>query len=186
MDKFEIKTKIEQEFEELSENFVINIAIDQLVYNETYIVLLEHLMQKLKLKGLFISLTKPYETIYNELKQNNLDADSISYIDAVSKETGKFQNKEKVLYLDNPSSITELLFIVKSMCQEGEIKFILLNSLNTLWLYNDIKEVEKFIRSMINHARKCNVSVILTTPKEQSEEDALASITQFCDKEIQI
>ena len=58
MDKFEIKAKIEKEFEDLSENFVINLAVDQLVYNKAHIVMLEHLMQKLKLKGLIICLTK--------------------------------------------------------------------------------------------------------------------------------
>ena len=186
MDKFEIKSKIEKEFEDLSEHFVVNFAVDQLIYNQSYIIILDHLMKKLQLQGLFISLTKPYETIYNELKKNNIDADAISYVDAVSKETGKFQDKEKVVYLEDPSSITELLFLIKTICKEGKIKFIFLNSLDTLWLYNDAKEVEKFICSFVNTARKSNVSVILTSPKEENKKDMLASITQFCDKEIEL
>ena len=53
-------------------------------------------------------------------------------------------------------------------------------------LYNDIKTVEKFAHDLINKARKSNVSVLIMTPKEKSEEDVLATITAFCDKEIEL
>lgn len=185
MYKNEIEAKIEQEFKDLPENFVVNLVVDQHVYNQVPMVIVGHIMKKMQLKqGLYVSLTKPYEVIYDELNQNNLNADALYYIDLISKETGKVQTKDKVLYLEDPSSITELLLVIKTICGEGKIKFIFLNSLDTLWLYNGAKAVEKFIRSLIIHARKSNVSVILTSPKEENKEDMLASITQFCDKEI--
>lgn len=186
MDKFEIKTKIEQEFKDLPENFVVILSVDLHIYNQTYLVLLEYLIKKLQLKGLYVALNKPYETIRKELNKNNLDVNAIFYIDAVSKETGKFPSIDKVLYLEDPSSLTELLFLIRAICNEGKIKFIFINSLDTLLLYNDIKEVEKFTRSLVNQARKSNISVVIMSPKEKSEEDVLASVTQFCDKEIEL
>lgn len=186
MDKFEIKTKIEQEFKELPENFAVNLTVDQHIYNQTYLTLLEYFLKKLQLQGLYVTLNKPYETMREELKKINLDINKISCIDAVSKETGKYSNIDKVLYLEDPSSLTELLFLIKTVCDEGEIKFIFLNSLNTLFLYNNQESVEKFVRSFVNKARKSNISVVIMSPKEKSKEDITAEITQFCDKEIEL
>ena len=186
MDKFEIKTKIEREFKELPESFAVNFSVDQHIYNQAYLVILTHFMKKLKLEGLYVSLNKPYETIREELKQNNLDINAIYCIDCVSKGTGKFSSSDKCFCLESPSSIAELLALIKNLCDEGKIKFIFLNSLSTLLLYNDIKTVEKFAHDLINKARKSNVSVLIMTPKEKSEEDVLATITAFCDKEIEL
>lgn len=186
MNKFEIKNKIEQGFKDMGENFVVNFSIDQHIYNQIPLALLQYFMKKLKFQGLYISLNKPYETICKELKQNNLNNNRIYFIDGVSKETGKFSNLDNCFCLEDPSSLTELLLLTKTLCDEGKIKFILLNSLNTLLLYNDTKTVEKFIRSLINNARKLNISVIIMSPKEKSKEDILAEITQFCDKEIEL
>jgi len=186
MDKHEIKAKIEQEFKELSENFVVNFSIDHHIYNQVCLVLLEYWMKKLKLQGLCISLNKPYEVLHEELEKNNLDANSIYCIDGASKETGKFSNSERCFCLEDPSSLTELTLLINSLSNENKIKFIVLDSLNTLLLYNDTKEVEKFVHSLSNHARKSKISVAILSPKEKSKEDILAEITQFCDKEIEL
>ena len=186
MNRFEIKTKIEKEFKELPENFVVNFSVDQHIYNQTQLVLLEYLIKKLQLQGLFVSLNKPYETICEELKQNNLDANAIYCIDGVSKETGKFSNSEKCFCLENPSSLTEMSTLINALFNDKKIKFIVLDSLSTLLLYNDIKTVEKFAHSLVNNARKSNISVAIMSPKEKSEEDVLAIVTQFCDKEIEL
>ena len=85
-------------------------------------------MKKQKHQGLLISLNKPYETIYEELKESTLDENAIYCIDAVSKETGKFTNTEKCFCLDDPSSITELSLIINTLTKEGKINFIVLDS----------------------------------------------------------
>ena len=186
MGKFEIKAKIKQEFKELPENFVVNLTADQHIYNQAYLVILGHLMKKLQLQGLYVSLNKPYETICEELKQNKLDANAIYCIDGVSKEAGKFLNSDKCFCLEDPSSLTELSVLTNSLFNDKKIKFILLDSLSTLLLYNDTKAVEKFAHSLLNKARKSNISVVIMSPKEKSEEDILAVVTQFCDKEIEL
>ena len=186
MNKFEIKTKIEQEFKDLSENFAVTLSIDQHIYNKSYIALLEYLMKKLHLKGLYVSLNRTYEIICEELKKNKLNINAIYCIDCASKETGKFSNSEKCFCLDDPSSLTELSFLIRTLCDEKKIKFIVLNSLTTLLLYNDIEAVEKFVHSLVNKARKSNVSTAIMSPKEKSKEDVLADITQYCDKEIEL
>lgn len=186
MDKFEIKNKIEQECKDLPENFIVNVSINQHIYNEADLLLIECLIKKLQAPGLYVSLNKPYETILEELKQANLDANKIYFIDGVSKETGKFSNSDKCFCLEYPSSLTELSLLIKTLCDEGKIKFIVLDSLSTLLLYNGIKTVEKFTHSLITKARKLNASVVIMTPKEKSEEDVLAVITQFCDKQIDL
>ena len=186
MDKFKIKAKIEQEFKDLSENFIVTIVIDQHIFSQAHPAILEYLMKKLKLQGLYISLNKPYETIREELTNINLDADSIYCIDFVSKKTGKFSDSEKCFCLEDPSALTELSLMINTLSDEKKINFIVLDSLSTLLLYNDEKTVEKFAHEFLNKARKSKISVIITSTKEKSEEDALAIVTQFCDKEIEL
>lgn len=186
MDKSEIKTRIEEGYKYLSEPFVVNLSIDQHIYNQADILIIDCMIRKLGLQGLFISLNKPCETIRKELKQNNLQADKIYFIDGASKETGNFLDSDKCFCLEDPSSLIELSLLTKTLCEEKKIKYIILDSLSTLLLYNDTKAVEKFVHSLVNKARKTNVSVVLLSPKEKSKEDILAEITQFCDKEIEL
>ena len=186
MNKFELKTKIEQELKEFSENFIVNIVIDQHIFSQALPVILEYLMKKLQLQGLYISLNKPYETIREELTSINLDANAIYCIDFVSKKTGKFLDSDKCFCLDDPSALTELSLMINTLSDEKKINFIVLDSLSTLLLYNDEKTVEKFVHEFLNKARKSNISVVITSPKEKNEEDALAIVTQFCDKEIEL
>ena len=185
MNNIEIKTKIEQGFKDLPENPAVNLIIDQHIYNQANLVLLRLLIEKLQ-QGLYISLNKPYEALHQELRQSNLDPNLVYCIDAVSKETGKFSNSEKCFCLEDPSSLTELSVLTASLLNDKKIKFIILDSLSTLLLYNNINEAEKFLHDLINKARKSGASVIVSTPKEKSKDDLFAEITQFCDKEIEL
>src|SRR3989338_1691086 len=185
MSNAEIKAKIEQEFKDLPENFAVNLIIDQHIYSQANLALLQHLIEKLH-QGLYVSLNKPYETLYKELRQINLDPNLVYCIDAVSKETGKFSNSERCFCLEDPTSLTELSALTTSLLNDRKIRFIILDSLSTLLLYNDIKEAEKFLHDLLNKARKSNASVVVTSPKEKSKEDLFAEITQFCDKEIEL
>jgi len=185
MDKFEIKTKFEQGCKNLPRCFVVNITVDHHIYNQADLVIFECLTEHKGL-GLYVSLNKPYETICEELDKNNLDCKEFYCIDGVSKETGKFSNTNKVFCLEDPSSLTELSLLIKTLCNEDKIKFIILNSLYTLLLYNDAEAVEKFLHKLLNKARKSNVSVAIMSPKEKSKEDIFADITQFCDHEIEL
>ena len=186
MEKHEIKAKIEKELSEFSGNFVVNVLIDQHIYHQVPILLLEYWLKDPKVHGLYISLNMPYEAIYGKLKESNLDVNSVYCIDGASKETGKFSNSERCFCLDDPSSLTELQLLIKSLCNENKIRFIVLNSLSTLLLYNNTEDVEKFAHSLLSNARKSDISVAILSPKEQSKEDVAAEITQFCDKEIEL
>ena len=185
MEKHELKAKIEKELKDLPENFAVNLIIDQHIYSQANLALLRHLIEELH-QGLYVSLNKPYETLHEELKQSNLDPSAIYCIDCVSKETGKFSNSEKCLCLEDPSSLTELSVLTANLLDDRKIRFIILDSLSTLLLYNDAKEVEKFLHGLFNKTRKSNASIIITSPKEKSKEDLFAEITQFCDKEIEL
>lgn len=88
--------------------------------------------------------------------------------------------------MEDPGSLSELSLLIDTLCNEKKIKFIVLDSLSTLLLYNDTKEVEKFAHDLLNKTRKAGVSITILVPKENSKEDILAEITQFCDKEIEI
>lgn len=186
MDKFQIQKKIEQGLKGLSETLAVNFSVTPSLYNYASLVLLWYLTNKLKFNGLYISLNKPYESIYKELKQNKLDVNRIYFIDGVGKETGEFLQSNKCFCLEDPASLVELSVLIKALCNENKIKFIVLDSLNTLLLYNNVKEVERFIHNTLNRARKSGISVVVMSSKEKSKEGIVAEITQFCDKRIEL
>jgi archaellum biogenesis ATPase FlaH len=186
MDKLEIKAKIEEKLKKLRPNFIVNLSIDLHIYTRSCIALLDYLMTNMNSQGLYVSLNKPFETISEELKQSNLDASTLYFIDGVSKKTGRYSDSEKCFCLEDPSSITELRLLIDTLINEKKIKFIVVDSLNTLLLYNDIKDVEKFAHNLLNKCRKSNINVVIITPKEKRDEDAVATITQYCDREIEL
>ncbi len=141
-------------------------------------------LEKSFAKTCFVSINKPYSTLYKELKEKNIDRSRFVFIDVLTKTVTKVLKEKNVTYIDSPADLTALSMAVSDALREG-CKSVFINSASTLLVYNKETIVIKLINSIITKARVANTKVIIT-----SVEDNNTSFTKeigiFADKVVRL
>lgn len=128
-------------------------------------------------QGIYVSLNKPHKTVEQNLKRIGLDTKKTFFIDCVSTIEAEdvLQVKPDNLEFLQTSIIT---FIDKI---EGR-KFIIIDGLSTLLIYNAENKVAKFVQKITEYASRAKVEVIAFSPQTTTGEGLLTKIFNFFDK----
>ncbi|MBW2984332.1 hypothetical protein KY361_04410 [Candidatus Woesearchaeota archaeon] len=183
----EIKKKVEKELESLQENFIIAVISSSESYSALNTAIVDYMVNKKKMPGVYVTMNKPYETVINNLKKCGIDTKKIFFVDAISNVIGnKKLISENCIILDSPSALTELGIVISKAFGSKKIKFLLMDSLSTMLVYNKVDTTVKFIHYLITQLRKYKLSGIILSLEKDMESKTIDSITQFCDKVIKI
>jgi archaellum biogenesis ATPase FlaH len=127
--------------------------------------------------GIYVSLNKTQKSTEEALKKVGIKTNKIFFIDCVTSE----QRRDDVLHF-HPTELEEMSYAIKDFMQEikGK-KFLIIDALSTLLIYNDENKVAKFVKATVDFASENNVELIAFTPKLKGEE-LLTKIFNFFDK----
>jgi len=136
--------------------------------------------------GIYISLSKPYNSIIKNLEMNNIDAKHILFIDCITGSISKPQKQEDIAYVHSPADLTGLSIALGEFMEGvSSNKFLLIGSLNTLLIYNKMNIVAAFIGSITGKSAVWGIKNIIVASPEKSEE-FIKKITPFFDKVIRV
>jgi archaellum biogenesis ATPase FlaH len=129
------------------------------------------------LPGIYVSLNKTHESIENILKKNKINVNKLFFIDCVTSE----QKREDVLHI-RPTELARLSSAISTFIKDipGK-KFLLVDALSTLLIYNNENAVAQFVKEVTEFASEKEVEVIALSPKTKGEE-LLNKIFNFFDK----
>ncbi|MBI5224353.1 hypothetical protein HY989_00620 [Candidatus Micrarchaeota archaeon] len=127
--------------------------------------------------GIYVSLNKNAKKAIEELGKTNASVEKIFMIDCVSSE----KMDENILQI-NPRELGKLSFAIREFLHEipGE-KWLILDSLSTLLIYNNDNKVAQFMKEITEYSSEKGVHVMAFTPKT-GEEELLNKIYGFFDK----
>ncbi len=130
-----------------------------------------------KMPGIYVSLNKTHESIENLLKKEKINTNKLFFIDCVTSE----QKRDDVLHI-SPRELGKLSSAISTFIKDipGK-KFLLIDALSTLLIYNDENKVARFVKETIEFAAEKDVEVIALSPKTKGEE-LLNKIFNFFDK----
>jgi KaiC/GvpD/RAD55 family RecA-like ATPase len=143
-------------------------------------------LTKKGISGVYVSLNKPYRSIQQIFSDNKIDTGKVFYIDCIASKEAKAEKVREVLHIDDPTDLRLLDDSIKSYLKEmpGE-KYVVIDALSTLLIYNDKKEVAKFVKSLTEHAVEFKVKTVALSPKT-GDNELLTYIFNFFDKVIQM
>lgn len=127
--------------------------------------------------GIYVSLNKTQKSTENILKKNKINTNKIFFIDCVTSE----KTREDVLHIA-PDQLDLLSSAINAFIKDikGK-KFLILDALSTLLIYNDENNVAKFVKEVTEYASQNDVKVVAFSPKTKGEE-LLNKIFNFFDK----
>jgi len=127
--------------------------------------------------GAFISLNKTQRSTEQAISSAGVGTDKIFFIDCVTSE----KTREDVLHLP-PDALNMLAAAIGEFVQDvkGQ-KYILVDSLPTLLIYNSSAKVAQFVKQLTDFASRPDVNLIAFSPKTKGE-DLLNMVYNFFEK----
>jgi hypothetical protein len=127
------------------------------------------------LYGIYVSLNKPHTTVESMLLRAGIDTKRIYFIDCVTKLAHKTLTKwdEHVIYAQGPHDLksdgTIPAAINKFVYSAPGEKFLIIDALRTLFIYNEPDVVSAFIHSTLALTAAHDVKMIVLTRKGDKE-----------------
>ncbi len=129
------------------------------------------------LPGIYISINKTQKSTEEQLHLNNIVTDRIFFIDCVTGE----KTRDDVLHI-SPRELNLLSTAIKQFIHDIKgNKFLIIDALSTLLIYNDDNKVARFVNEVTGYTDKQDVTFIALTPTTKGEE-LLHKIFNFFDK----
>ncbi len=154
---------------------------DYLVVNKAII---SYLTKNLKLCGVYVSLNNSCKTMLGMFDKEKINTQKILFIESTGQE--QKSRVKNCVSLNSNQSLTELSLSISEACKDDRIKFVFLDSVSTLLIYNTLETTERFIHYMVNKVRNMGFFVVLISIDEEKSNKLLPILSQFCDKVIKI
>ncbi len=123
-------------------------------------------VRSLKGIGIYVSLNKNQGKIREDFKKSGVDLGKLFFIDCVGS-----GGADRGIAQISPARLDDLGCAIDAFVDEiKEKKFLVIDALSVLLIYNNENEVALFVRNVIEHASGKDVEVIAFSPKTKGEE----------------
>ena len=157
-------------------------------YEDVNYAVVEYLVNKMKMNGVYVTLNKPFSTMKNIFKERKIPIDKVMFLDGISKTIiGETTPDKNVQYVESPESLTDLSIAVNLMASQiSPPRFLFFDSLSTLLVYNASGPVTKFAHFLIGRMRKWEINGVIVSIEEETDSKLYGEISQFCDGVIKV
>jgi KaiC/GvpD/RAD55 family RecA-like ATPase len=168
------------------------VALLQIPVEKTMEMNIEALktLQSLGYEGVYITLSKDYVELSKMFREQGIDMGRLAFIDGVSQMYGiGAVDAANVKYISGPISldgivaaITDIIPVMKS-----ERKFVFLDSITTVLLYNSLERTLKFSEFLTNSLKRLDVAgVMVSVSKGFANDNLIKALTKMSNEVIKI
>jgi hypothetical protein len=168
-------------------------------YQKANIEILKTIIMLNKFSGIYITTGRPYSVISENLKNAGIDVGKVFFIDCVTRMylapkgivLGKpgMEMTQECLYLASPANLTELGIALSQAVigiKEPKNKFIFVDSLSMLLIYNDENTVIKFVHFLTTKVKLFGLIGIIMVMEKGTKGDLLATMHELCDVVVEV
>ncbi len=171
------------------QKYVALIIVNSKDYNNFNLNLVKYFTKDKKQPGVYVTVNQPFATLKKKFKEAGINTELIIFIDAISNMVNKsLEDDEHCFYLDNPQDLSDISIAMSQAIDSinHKNKFVFLDSVSTLLVYNDNKTLIKFIHFLAGRIRDWNIEGILISLRDKKDRALIDKISQFCDVTINV
>ena len=175
--------RVKEAFTKISKlhEYVALAVVEAKKYQKTNMELIKSFSKK-KIPGVYVTLSKPYETLVRDFEKAGIDPKTIIFIDGVTKIAGEPKKKENCLFIGSPENLSDISIAMdQAVSAIGKEKFVFFDSLSVLVIYNNPVSVAKFIHFLASKMRVWRVKGIIVSLKRKKDDKLIKEVLQFCD-----
>jgi len=180
--------KLKKELDKLPPNMVVGLVVNAEHYEDLKIAMLKYLVTQKKQAGSYITVNKPFESVISSLHANKIKTDNLYFLDCITRKFGGKEDKNaNCKFIDSPHNLTEISLEIHELLKaNANHKFLFIDSLSTLAVYNNPEIMVKFVHYMTGKMRIWGLTGVFIALNEESDKKLISELTQFCDKIIRV
>ncbi|RLG20013.1 hypothetical protein DRN67_01150 [Candidatus Micrarchaeota archaeon] len=179
--------ELKNHFKDLPHPFVVLFIANPKNYTDQNMKLLKNFVNKQRLFGIYVTVNRPYENLVSLIKKEGIGLSHIFFIDLITK-TEKHQpvRKDNCIFMGSASNLTDLSVAISQAVSINPKarKFIFLDSLSTMLIYNEAGSLSKFSHFLTSRLREWNVDGVFLSLDSESDKEVTNTLSQFCDRVI--
>ena len=188
--KTNVTNLIDQSLAKQEKNWIFMMEVPEESYFEVNLETIDVLISKQGYSGLYISLHRPYKNLVSLLKGKGINTDKLSFIDAASSQAELQEDEtENCTYISKELNIDELTRAVYKMLPKikGENKFVFLDSITTLALYQPLSEALRFTEFLNRTVKNEEANgAVVNVAKDLAQKEFIKDIVMNVDEVIKI
>ncbi len=178
--------------ERISKAITINQSVGIILpgnnYSDLVQAFFEYMLSKPEDAWVYVTITKPYDNIISQFGEGISESNNIKFIDCISRAAGISKVDSNCIFIESPTMLEklglEIMNIFKEV-DENTNKYLILDSLSTLVIYNDPEIVTEFFYQMANRTRVRNIHTISLAIEEEGIE-SLNKLIYLNDKILKV
>ncbi|NYZ76018.1 hypothetical protein H0N98_02095 [Candidatus Micrarchaeota archaeon] len=183
--------EIEQKICELPTEFIALIISSSDIYAIAQEIVLKVLIGKKGMNGAYVTFNRPYSTLKASIEKMGLDVSKMFFIDLITESAGGTVQRsagDRCFYVSSPKNLTELSILMEQAMLRlpSDKRFVFIDSISTMLIYNDSDTVLRFIHALTGKMRLLGITGIIFLLEKESDEKFKAQVAQFCDRVITI
>ena len=178
--------------ERISNAIKINQSIGIVLPGNNYSDLIQALFERIHSKPeeawVYVTVTKPYENLTRQFEFLSTDK-NIKIIDCISRVAGISKPAPNCIFLESPSMLEKLGLEIINIFKEVDdkvSKYLVMDSLSNLIIYNDPELVTEFFYQMINKTRARDVHIISLALEEEGMDKHINRLIYLNDKILKV
>jgi KaiC/GvpD/RAD55 family RecA-like ATPase len=133
----------------------------------------------------YVTINKPYDTLIQILKKNNIDTKKFFFVDAITKTIKEASPVDNCVFVSSPNSLTEMSIAVRAACKQG-FDILIFDSLSALMVYEKEEGASTFLHSLVNILRVHKVKALFEVLSVDEGSKMMKNMQMFVDKKIKI
>jgi archaellum biogenesis ATPase FlaH len=150
-------------------NQSVGVILPSSNYSDLIQAFFEYIRSRPEDAWVYVTITKPYENIVKQFGEL-AESKNIRFVDCISRAAGISKTDPNCVYVESPSMLEklglEIINIFKTV-DEKTNKYLILDSLSTLIIYNDQEIVTEFFYHLANRTRSRNIHIISLAIEEE-------------------
>lgn len=141
--------------------------------------------------GIYISINRPHVSVLESLGRRGVGDEKLYFIDCVTSSVHHITHfkGDRVLYADTPRDLDKDGTISRAIehyvsSVPGK-KFVLIDALRTMLLYNEEVVVVDFIKNLLRRLSEYDMKLVVLTRREHDEE-LIRDLSGFFDSHIEV
>ncbi|HEC86331.1 MAG TPA: hypothetical protein ENI49_00425 [Thermoplasmatales archaeon] len=139
-------------------------------------------------RWVYITATRPFDN-FMRLFGDMSKYPNVTFIDCISRSSGIVRTDEQCIYIESPTMLEKITMEAGNLLTqtpEGAEKYLILDSLTTLMIYNDPTLVTEFFYQLLNKARSEDVHTISLVVEEGELDKYINKLIYLNDKIIKV
>ena len=170
----------------------INYSVGIILHGNNYGDIIQALMEQINSRSGddwgYVAVTRPYDTIIQQYDYVK-DRPNIKFVDCVSRAAGITTTYPNCKYIESPVALEKIMLHALSMFRhtpEDRGKYLIIDSLSSLLIYNDCQLVTEFLTHLTNRTRLSNIHCVFLVIEEETDETINKMIYLRSDKIIRL